>query len=257
MDMQSPDEPKEPEVQTAAQSGKKEKAKEPKKAGKLAKARNIALVSLALAMLSLAVYGLLRENRRLREAYSSQSQDMQVRTQALLEINERLSSLEKLIAAQGAVGQAPSRAPASSAPEGKDFVSLEEVENAAPNAYYFGASSNRTANDEKSVFGKASYIRAGATEGEAWQAFAANIAGKGYQRFVATAYIRMGEPSMETAKFAIELDGKKIYESPPLGKSSKALSLDLAVAGASQFKIDFYGTTASPAIYFGDGGFAL
>jgi hypothetical protein len=58
-----------------------------------------------------------------------------------------------------------------------------------------------------------------------------------YSRFKATVYVIKGWNENEPASFSIETDGKIVYNSPEINKTSAPFAVDVSVKGCNNFKI--------------------
>jgi len=77
-----------------------------------------------------------------------------------------------------------------------------------------------------------------------------------YVKFKGTAYIKLGESADGIAKFNIEADGKIIYSSPEITKSTRPIELDIDIPDCNEFKIKVDNESwGRPTIHFGDCGF--
>ena len=74
-----------------------------------------------------------------------------------------------------------------------------------------------------------------------------------YSRLKGTLYIREGETNSGSCGFVITADGKDIYTSPEMTKTSRPIDIDVSVKGCNDLKITHTGST-SIGLYFGDAG---
>ena len=77
-----------------------------------------------------------------------------------------------------------------------------------------------------------------------------------YSRFKGTVYVPNGTSTNSSQSFSIECDGKVVYQSPDITKTSEPIRLDIDINGCNDFKINLY-QASSYAFYFyiGDAGF--
>ena len=76
-----------------------------------------------------------------------------------------------------------------------------------------------------------------------------------YSRFKGTVYVPTGYSSSSTASFIIEADGKSIYTSPEMTKTSQPIQIDINITGCNDFKIKLSTGSDGRVIRFGDCGF--
>jgi hypothetical protein len=79
-----------------------------------------------------------------------------------------------------------------------------------------------------------------------------------YSRFKAVVYVKQGSASNQTGSFTIEADGKIIYSSPEISKTTSPIMLDIDITGCNDFKITPQGlgfNTGASQVMFGEGGF--
>ena len=76
-----------------------------------------------------------------------------------------------------------------------------------------------------------------------------------YSRFKGTAYISAGTSQNGSWTFWIENDGKIIYTSPPMTKTSSPVNIDLDITGCNDFKLICECSVYGGVINFGDCGF--
>lgn len=79
-----------------------------------------------------------------------------------------------------------------------------------------------------------------------------------YSRFKCTIYVPKGSSTDKTQKINIKADGKIIYSSPEITKTSAPIDIDLNVTGCNDFKIEYTvagGFTGHELAYIGDAGF--
>ena len=74
-----------------------------------------------------------------------------------------------------------------------------------------------------------------------------------YSRFKATVYVQEGSSTNGTASFTIEADGKIIYSSPVITKTSEPIFIDVDIRGCNDFKIN--PTGIQNWVWFGNAGF--
>ncbi|MBE7047979.1 MAG: hypothetical protein E7393_01205 [Ruminococcaceae bacterium] len=75
-----------------------------------------------------------------------------------------------------------------------------------------------------------------------------------YSRFKATLYMREGTVS-GTKYIKIIADGKTIYTSPELDKTSRPVNIDIDITGCNDFKIQFFTSYSSGTTTLGNAGF--
>jgi len=73
-----------------------------------------------------------------------------------------------------------------------------------------------------------------------------------YSAFKGTAYVCQGYDSDNSASFSIEADGKIIYSSPEITKTSSPIQINVDIRGCNDFKILYNGYYM---LFFGDCGF--
>lgn len=79
-----------------------------------------------------------------------------------------------------------------------------------------------------------------------------------YSRFKCTIYVPKGSSTEKTQKINIKADGRIIYSSPEITKTSKPINVDLNVTGCNDFKIEYTiagGFTGHELAYIGNAGF--
>lgn len=79
-----------------------------------------------------------------------------------------------------------------------------------------------------------------------------------YSRFKCTIYVPKGSSTDKTQKINIKADGKIIYSSPEITKTSAPINIDLNVTGCNDFKIEYTvagGDTGHELAYIGNAGF--
>jgi hypothetical protein len=77
-----------------------------------------------------------------------------------------------------------------------------------------------------------------------------------YSRFKGTAFVERGSTRDGYSTFKIEVDGRIVYTSPEITKTSAPINIDISVVGGNDFKIIWSGSSyGAPTIYFGDAGF--
>ena len=74
-----------------------------------------------------------------------------------------------------------------------------------------------------------------------------------YSRLKGTIYIVEGEKSKDSCGFVTTADGKDIYTSPEMTKTSRPIDIDVSVKGCNDLKITHTGS-ADINLYFGDAG---
>lgn len=74
-----------------------------------------------------------------------------------------------------------------------------------------------------------------------------------YKRFKATLYVPKGCSSNDTAKIIIKTDGKIVYTSPEITKTSYPIDVDVDITGCNDFQIEVTGERYLG--YIADGGF--
>ena len=89
-----------------------------------------------------------------------------------------------------------------------------------------------------------------------WSGYYHTLLNKKYSRFRMIAFIEKGDTTAGIADFRIELDGKIIYISPEIDKTTSPIKIDIDITGGNEFKIictDVKGN--GPYIHFGNAGF--
>lgn len=76
-----------------------------------------------------------------------------------------------------------------------------------------------------------------------------------YSRFKGTIYVPKGCSDERIAKITIKADGKIIYSSPEIDKTSRPIPLDLNIKGCNDFQIVVSGSGYYYMGYIADGGF--
>lgn len=76
-----------------------------------------------------------------------------------------------------------------------------------------------------------------------------------YSKFKGTIYVPKGCSSDDTIKILIKADGKTIYNSPEITKTSSPIQLDLNIRGCNDFQIQISGDDTNILGYIADGGF--
>ena len=76
-----------------------------------------------------------------------------------------------------------------------------------------------------------------------------------YTRFKGTLYIRKGDTDDGTGYVTITTDGKTVYTSPEMSKSSAPIPFDVSVKGCNDLKINWLDGNGRIAIAVGDAGF--
>lgn len=77
-----------------------------------------------------------------------------------------------------------------------------------------------------------------------------------YSHFKCTLYVAEGYSGDGTGKFNIKTDGKTVYTSPTLTKTSRPVDIDVDITGCNDFVIEFIGSDASSMNFcIGDAGF--
>lgn len=74
-----------------------------------------------------------------------------------------------------------------------------------------------------------------------------------YKRFKATLYVPQDCNTSDTAKVIVKTDGKIVYTSPEITKSSRPIDLDIDVTGCNDFEIEV--NRGFEFLFIGDGGF--
>ncbi len=74
-----------------------------------------------------------------------------------------------------------------------------------------------------------------------------------YSKFKATVYVPKGCSSSDTAKILIKADGKTIWSSPEITKTSRPVNIDVNIKGCNDFQIEV--TDGQNLGYIADGGF--
>lgn len=75
-----------------------------------------------------------------------------------------------------------------------------------------------------------------------------------YSRFKCTLYVPKGCTSDDIAKILIKADGKTIYTSPEITKTSAPVDVDVNITGCNDFQIEFEGNHRNLS-YIADAGF--
>ncbi len=75
-----------------------------------------------------------------------------------------------------------------------------------------------------------------------------------YSRFRATLYVKDGDTDNDTAGIVITADGKDIYTSPQMNKTSRPITIDVSVKGCNVFEISHTGDYWFD-LQLGDAGF--
>jgi len=76
-----------------------------------------------------------------------------------------------------------------------------------------------------------------------------------YSKFKGTVYIPLGATSDYNCSFRIEADGRIVFSSPTMTKTSPPVKLDIDITGCNDFKIIVNPEYYASAIVFGDCGF--
>ena len=74
-----------------------------------------------------------------------------------------------------------------------------------------------------------------------------------YSRLKGTIYMGYGEKSDKSCGFVITADGKDIYTSPEMTKTSRPIDIDVSVKGCNDLQISHTGNS-DICLYFGDAG---
>lgn len=76
-----------------------------------------------------------------------------------------------------------------------------------------------------------------------------------YSHFKGTLYIPQGETQDDTVTFSVIADGKNLYTSPAMSKSSRPVEFDINITGCNDIKISFSSANYYLALCLGDAGF--
>lgn len=76
-----------------------------------------------------------------------------------------------------------------------------------------------------------------------------------YSKFKGTLYIPKGETNDSNCYLTITADGKTIYKSPEMTKTSAPVDIDVDLTGYNDVKIDFSGNTDGLDVCLGNAGF--
>ena len=77
-----------------------------------------------------------------------------------------------------------------------------------------------------------------------------------YSHFKGTFFVPQGTTENSATSFRIEVDGKVVFSSGEITKTSEPIYVDINIAGGDDFKIIISGVSMfTPTIYFGDCGF--
>lgn len=76
-----------------------------------------------------------------------------------------------------------------------------------------------------------------------------------YSRLKGTLYVPSGETSNQTYQMKVVADGKVIYTSPEMNKTSSPVPFNINVTGYNHIKLEFVNVFTGYSIYVGDAGF--
>lgn len=76
-----------------------------------------------------------------------------------------------------------------------------------------------------------------------------------YSRFKGTFYVQNGTNSNGTVQFSVKTDGKTVYTSPEITKTSQPIDFDIDVTGCYDFEIVCTGSDSTNWAKIGDAGF--
>lgn len=127
-------------------------------------------------------------------------------------------------------------------------VSLDGLDNIGDNFFRYAATDELTDNYGNSysvVLRQSSY----SSKARIWQ----SLLNMKYSRFKCMLYVPKGCSSNNTAKILIKADGKTIYSSPEITKTSRPIPVDIDIRGCNDFQIEV--TNAEHLGYIADAGF--
>lgn len=113
-------------------------------------------------------------------------------------------------------------------------VTINDVDNISDRNGYFKTVSSATLTDNYgNTYSYANYDHA-ATSGCAFQ----TLLNMKYSRFKCVLYVPKGCTSDHTTKILIKTDGKVVYTSPEITKTSAPITVDIDIKGCNDFKIE-------------------